>query len=98
MNVNSDVGEGAGFDGEILPLIDSANVCCGVHAGSVTETIATARRCRELGVEVGAHPSFDDRANYGRVEMELALEDLDALVRFQMGGLAAVAQLGYVKP
>jgi UPF0271 protein len=97
MNVNSDLGEGAGHDVEILPYIDSANVCCGVHAGSVTETINTVRRCRELDVEVGAHPGFDDRENYGRVEMELAPEGLTALIRFQVGGLAAVARLRYVK-
>jgi 5-oxoprolinase (ATP-hydrolysing) subunit A len=98
MNLNSDLGEGAGHDGEILPLIDSANVCCGVHAGSVTESIATARRCQELSVEVGAHPSYDDRANYGRIEIELSPDDVEALVRFQIAGLAAVSPLGYVKP
>jgi UPF0271 protein len=98
MNLNSDLGEGAGHDGEIMPLIDSANVCCGVHAGSVTESIATVRACAELGVQVGAHPSFDDRANYGRVEIELSPDDVEALVRFQVAALAAVAPLGYVKP
>jgi UPF0271 protein len=97
MNLNSDLGEGAGHDEAILPFIDSANVCCGVHAGSVTETIGTARRCRELGVQVGAHPSFDDRENYGRREIDLPPDDLEALVRFQVAGLAAVAQLGYLK-
>jgi 5-oxoprolinase (ATP-hydrolysing) subunit A len=97
MNLNSDLGEGAGHDEEILTFIDSANVCCGVHAGSVSETIGTARRCRELGVQVGAHPSFDDRENYGRREIELPPDELEALVRFQIGGLAAVVRLGYLK-
>src|SRR6202022_4042050 len=97
MNVNSDLGEGAGHDDEILPFIDSASVCCGVHAGSVSETIRTARRCAELGVQVGAHPSFDDRENYGRLEVELAPDDLEALVRFQVAALGAVASLGYLK-
>ena len=97
MNVNSDLGEGAGHDDEILLFIDSASVCCGVHAGSVSETIRTARRCAELGVQVGAHPSFDDRENYGRLEVELAPDDLEALVRFQVAALGAVASLGYLK-
>ena len=70
MNLNSDLGELAGFDAEILAEIDSANVCCGVHAGSATETIHTVRRCHELGVEVGAHPGYDDRPNFGRNAME----------------------------
>jgi UPF0271 protein len=98
VNVNSDLGEGAGHDEEILRLIDSANVCCGAHAGSVMESILTARRCSELGVEVGAHPGYDDRANFGRLEVELSAAELEALIRFQVGALAAVAPLGYVKP
>jgi UPF0271 protein len=97
MNVNSDLGEGAGHDDEILPFIDSANVCCGVHAGSVSETIRTARRCAELGVQVGAHPSFDDRQNFGRLEVELAPDDLEALVLFQVAAVATVATVGYLK-
>jgi UPF0271 protein len=98
MNINSDLGEGAGHDEEILLFIDSANVGCGLHAGSASITTATARRCRELGVEVGAHPGFDDRENYGRVELPLSASDIAALVRFQVGALAAVADIGYVKP
>jgi UPF0271 protein len=98
VNVNSDLGEGAGHDEEILRLIDSANVCCGAHAGSVTESILIARRCAELGVEVGAHPGYDDRANFGRLEVELSADELEALIRFQVGALAAVAPLGYIKP
>jgi 5-oxoprolinase (ATP-hydrolysing) subunit A len=98
MNINSDLGEGAGHDEEILPFIDSANVGCGLHAGSASISIATARRCGELGVEVGAHPGFDDRENYGRLELPLSAADIGALVRFQVGALAAVAAIGYVKP
>ena len=97
MNINSDLGENAGFDEQILPHIDSANVACGVHAGSPTVTIETARRCRELGVEVGAHPGYDDRENFGRVEIALAPDDLSDLVRFQVAAIAAVAPIGYIK-
>ncbi|OLE24953.1 MAG: hypothetical protein AUG49_12150 [Catenulispora sp. 13_1_20CM_3_70_7] len=97
MNINSDLGEGVGFDAEILPYIDSANVGCGVHAGSATEVVATVRRCRELGVEVGAHPGYDDRPNFGRLEIELSVDELADLVRFQVGALAAVAPIAYIK-
>jgi 5-oxoprolinase (ATP-hydrolysing) subunit A len=97
MNINSDLGEAIGFDAEILPYIDSANVACGVHAGSATETIATARRCLELGVEVGAHPGYDDRPNFGRVEIPLSPEALADLVRFQVAALAALAPIAYIK-
>jgi UPF0271 protein len=98
LNLNSDLGEGAGGDEAILPQIDSASVGCGVHAGSPSITIATATRCRELGLEAGAHPGYDDRANFGRVEVPLTVEEIEALVAFQVAGLAAVVPIGYVKP
>jgi UPF0271 protein len=98
VNLNSDIGEGAGEDDAILDRIDSANVCCGVHAGSPSISIATARRCRVLGVEVGAHPGYDDREGFGRVEQSLSVEEIEALIAFQVAALAAVASLAYVKP
>ena len=98
MNLNSDLGEGAGADEAILACVDSANVACAVHAGSVSITIATAWRCRALGVEVGAHPGYDDRAGFGRVELALSSDEVEALVAFQVAGLAAVAPIAYVKP
>ncbi len=98
MNLNSDLGEGAGADEEILAFVDSASVACGVHAGSASISIATARRCRKLGVEVGAHPGYDDRPNFGRIENPLSPDDIEALVGFQVGALAAVVHIGYIKP
>jgi UPF0271 protein len=97
MNLNSDLGEGAGNDEAILAHVDSANVGCGVHAGSLSITIATVARCRELGVEIGAHPGYDDRANFGRVEVPLTVKEIEALVAFQVAGLAAIAPIAYVK-
>lgn len=98
MNVNSDLGEGAGSDEEILACVDSASIACGVHAGSATITLATALRCGQLGIEVGAHPGYDDRQNFGRVEVALTPHEIEALVAFQVGGLAAVAPIAFVKP
>lgn len=72
-------------------------MACGVHAGSATETLATVRRCHALGVEVGAHPGYDDRARFGRVEIDLAPEDVAGLVRFQVGAIAALGPIGYIK-
>lgn len=98
MNVNADLGEGSGEDEAILACVDSANIACGVHAGSVSISIATAWRCKTLGVEVGAHPGYDDRAGFGRVERSLSVKDIEALVAFQVAGLAAIAPIAYVKP
>ncbi|HEV2036478.1 MAG TPA: 5-oxoprolinase subunit PxpA [Candidatus Dormibacteraeota bacterium] len=96
--MNSDLGEGAGADEAILACVDSASVGCGVHAGSASITVATALRCRELGVEVGAHPGYDDRPNFGRVENPLSPDEIEALVAFQVGGLASVVPIAFVKP
>lgn len=98
MNLNADLGEDAGQDESILSRIDSANVACGVHSGSVSIAIATVARCRALGVEIGAHPGFDDRASFGRVELPLSVEEIEGLVAFQVAGLAAIAPIAYVKP
>jgi UPF0271 protein len=98
LNLNSDLGEGAGEDEAILAHVDSANIACGVHAGSVSITITTAERCRALGVEVGAHPGYDDRASFGRAVLTLTVAEIEALVAFQVAGLAAIAPIGYVKP
>jgi len=98
MNINADLGEGSGVDEEILASVDSANIACGAHAGSISISIATAWRCRDLGVEVGAHPGYEDRSGFGRVEKSLSPKEIEALVGFQVAGLAAVAPVAYIKP
>src|SRR3979411_2132111 len=98
LNVNATLGEGAGEDEAILARVDSASVGCGVHAGSVSITVATVLRCRSLGIEVGAHPGYDDRANFGRVEVPISIDEIEALVAFQVGGLAVLGPIAYVKP
>jgi 5-oxoprolinase (ATP-hydrolysing) subunit A len=98
LNLNSDLGEGAGEDEAILAHVDSACVCCGVHAGSVSTSIQTVARCHALGVEVGAHPGYDDRANMGRAEVPISVDEIEALVAFQVAGLAALGPLAFIKP
>ena len=98
MNLNADIGEGAGEDEAVLASVDSANIACGVHAGSASIVIATAWRCRTLGLEVGAHPGYDDRSGFGRVERSLGADEIEALIAFQVASLAAVAPIAYIKP
>jgi UPF0271 protein len=97
LNLNADLGEGGSADEAILGLVDSANVACGAHAGSISIAIATALRCRQLGVEVGAHPGYDDHERFGRVETALSAVEIEALVAYQVAGLAAVVPIAYVK-
>jgi UPF0271 protein len=97
VNLSADLGEAGGEDEAVLRCIDSASVACGVHAGSASVSIATALRCKALGVEVGAHPGYDDRPGFGRVERPLSASDIEVLVAFQVAALAAVAPIAFVK-
>ncbi len=103
IDLNADLGEGAGHDDEILDLVSSANISCGFHAGNPASVLASIRAAKEKKVAVGAHPSFDDRVNFGRTEMHLPAGDVFALVAYQLGGFqamctAAGVEMNHVKP
>ena len=98
MNIAADVGEGAGEDGAILDQVDSASVACGVHAGSPAVSVATALECIRRGIEVGAHPGYDDREGFGRTDQPLTPAEIERLVATQVEALAAVVPLAYLKP
>ena len=97
IDLNCDMGEsfGAytiGADAEVMPSISSANVACGYHAGDPAVMRRTVRLAREAGVAVGAHPGFQDLAGFGRREMRLAPQEIEDMVLYQIGALAAIAQ------
>lgn len=92
IDLNSDLGEGAGHDDEILDLVSSANIACGFHAGDPASIFATIQAALERGVALGAHPSFPDRENFGRTEMTLPLAEVYAAVAYQVGGFQALAR------
>src|SRR5262245_41222119 len=103
IDLNADLGEGAGFDAELMPLITSANVCCGLHAGGPTEIAKTLSLANKYGVSIGAHPGYADRENFGRKEYTLGNQEFVALCVYQLGAMDAMAAaLGlivqYVKP
>lgn len=92
VDLNSDLGEGAGHDNEILDLVSSANIACGFHAGDPASIFATIQAALERGVSLGAHPSFPDRKNFGRTEMTMPPAEVYATVAFQIGGFHALAR------
>ena len=97
IDLNCDMGEsfGAytiGADAEVMPSISSANVACGYHGGDPAVMRRTVRLAREAGVAVGAHPGFQDLAGFGRREMSLAPQEIEDIVLYQIGALAAIAQ------
>jgi UPF0271 protein len=103
VDLNADVGEGIGQDPQLLALVTSANVACGIHAGDPATMRATVALAREHGVAVGAHPSFPDRQGFGRRPMTLSQSDIQACVSIQVRALAEIAvlegvRLCHVKP
>jgi len=91
IDLNADVGEGFAADEGLMPLVSSANVCCGVHAGDAAETAATVRLAVRHGVAVGAHPGHADRGHGGRRTLAILPDAAAALVERQIEAVAAVA-------
>jgi len=87
IDLNCDLGEGAGSDEAILPLVTSANIACGFHAGGPAEMRRTVRAAIEHGVAIGAHPGLPDRENFGRVSRPITPEEAYEMVVYQVGAL-----------
>lgn len=108
IDLNCDLGESfgrytLGNDAALMPLITSANIACGFHAGDANVMQAALRLAKRHGVAVGAHPGWPDLQGFGRREMNLSAEETEALVLYQIGALAAFAkaegtELRHVKP
>lgn len=97
------MGEGVGNDELIMPFINSANIACGYHAGDAATMQQTVELCIKNNVAIGAHPSFFDRENFGRTEMNLDKEEVYDLISQQLFILNEIAagfdvKLNHVKP
>jgi UPF0271 protein len=102
IDLNADLGEGAGSDAELLTVVTSASIACGAHAGNEQVARAALKLARQFDVCVGAHPGFRDRAHFGRVRLDLPVHDLQKEIRGQLEWLDRLAanenvQLHYVK-
>ena len=97
IDLNCDLGEGAGHDAALMPLITSANIACGAHAGDAATMRATVALAQKHGVALGAHPGFVDRENFGRIEIALPPSEVRALVASQIDALRAFGSLRHVK-
>jgi UPF0271 protein len=102
VDLNADVGEGMD-DGELLPYVTSANVACGMHAGDPVTMDQTVSLALSRGVRVGAHPGYPDRANFGRVAIEMAADEIENLIVYQVSALEGFVRsrggrLTHVKP
>ena len=99
IDLNCDLGEGAAHDAALMPLVTSANVCCGLHAGSSELMAATVQLAMQHGVAVGAHPGHADRDHFGRREMAITPSECAAVIESQIAAVvvAAGAALHHVK-
>jgi len=108
VDLNSDLGESFGVwrmgdDEAMFPLVTSANLACGFHAGDPATMLAACRGAVANRVAIGAHPSYRDLAGFGRRDMEVPAEQLHADVLYQVSALAGMAAhargaVRYLKP
>jgi UPF0271 protein len=108
IDLNCDMGEsfGAytlGMDSTIIASVSSANIACGFHAGDPQVMDKTVKLAVEHGVAVGAHPGFPDLPGFGRRNMDLNDEEIEAAIIYQIGALQAFCRahgvrLRHVKP
>ncbi|TDL96813.1 LamB/YcsF family protein [Macrococcus brunensis] len=108
IDLNADLGESfgnykIGNDAAIIPLITSANVACGMHAGDFNVMEQTIQLCKEQGVGIGAHPGYNDLMGFGRRKVDMPYEEVEALITYQVGAIQAFCQrhgvkLNHVKP
>jgi 5-oxoprolinase (ATP-hydrolysing) subunit A len=102
-DLNCDMGEGIGNDAQLMPFISSANIACGYHAGDATTMRQTVQLAMEHGVAIGAHPSYNDKANFGRLPIDLPPNEIYDIVCRQVKILASICAenktlLHHVKP
>ena len=108
IKLNCDMGESfgiwkMGFDEKIMPYVDMANLACGFHASdplTMTKAVILAMKHQ---VEIGAHPGYQDLVGFGRRSMLCSLEEIKAIVIYQIGALAGICKshnthISYVKP
>jgi UPF0271 protein len=108
VDVNADLGESygrwtLGDDASLVRHLTSANLACGFHAGDFSVMERTVQLCRDAGVAVGAQPGYPDLLGFGRRPMPFTPDEVESLVRYQIGALeafcrAAGVELRHVKP
>lgn len=108
IDLNADLGESFGShkmgnDNEIIKYITSASIACGFHGGDPLTIERTIKLALENNVAIGAHPSYNDLAGFGRRSIKISDEDLYSMILYQVGALKAMTEalggkLHHVKP
>lgn len=103
IDLNADLAEECGGDDEIFPLLSSANICCGAHAGGPAAMQTAVSAARVHGVTIGAHVGYEDREHFGRIAVDIPPEELHSSMTKQLRALSAICDaegvhMQYVKP
>lgn len=90
-------------DESFMPFIDACNIACGFHAGDPVVIDRTIQKALKYNLEIGAHPSYPDLQGFGRRRMEVGENELEPILRYQIGAIRAMTQsngghLNHVKP
>jgi len=84
IQLNADLGEGAQVEDLLMPHLSFCNIACGGHYGDETSMRDALESALKYGVKIGAHPSYPDQENFGRVVMDISLEDLEDAIMSQL--------------
>ena len=103
IHVNCDLGEGGEQDDELMSMITACSIACGGHAGTLEIMHQTVAHAMKNDVEIGAHPSYPDKNNFGRISLEMEPQDLKQSLVAQILSLKQIAEaeggfLSHVKP
>lgn len=103
IDINADVGEGLENEAQLMPLLSSCNIACGGHAGNERTMASVVKLAKQQQVKIGAHPSFPDRENFGRLAMAISHEDLLSSLKTQVDELIKILKdqdeaLHHIKP
>ena len=102
IDLNCDLGEAFGNysfggDKDILPLITSANIACGFHAGDANVMNETIQLAKRHNIGIGAHPGLPDLQGFGRRKLDMSPEEVYNIVVYQLGALNGFCQIHDVK-
>ncbi len=103
IDINVDVGEGVNNEDQLMSYISSCNIACGGHAGDLQSMRSVVKLAKQYDVKIGAHPSFPDKENFGRLPIEISSAGLFKSIREQINSLMTVlrdenAALHHIKP
>jgi UPF0271 protein len=98
IDLNADLGEGYPYDNKLFPLVSSANIACGGHAGDENSIRESLRQCLLHDVAAGAHPSYPDKENFGRKTMQLNRNFLQDSIKTQLDIFCTIASKENIKP